>query len=132
MKNTAFNYMYRDGSNFKKRGVAVFTGRLTEALERRLIAALSKGLYFIAHQVRVPEEFLWDPELYYGVAYPEELMGSGCYKINDMDHVWHEFTDLKPTEWRPTDARTLDEFITDLEAASVAGWDCHWRPEDRR
>ena len=86
MKNTAFNYMYRDGSNFKKRGVAIFANLPTEELERRLIAALSEGLYFIAHQVRVPEVFLWDPELDYGEEYPEELIETGRYKINDMDH----------------------------------------------
>ncbi len=132
MKNTAFNYMYRDGSNFKKRGVAIFADLPTEELERRLIAALSEGLYFIAHQVRVPEVFLWDPELDYGEEYPEELIETGRYKINDMDHVWHEFTDLKPTNWKPTDTRTLREFIADLEVTSVKAWDCHWRPEDRR
>jgi hypothetical protein len=123
--------MYRDGGNFKQHGIIVFAGLIGTGLEERLVNALEGGKYFIAHQVRVPEKFLWDPKLDYGEEYPKELMGSGRYKINDMDHVWHEFNELKLTDWIPTDIRTIEEFIVEVKVASSEGWDKNWLPENR-
>ena len=132
-RNVEFGYIYRDGDNYKRSGGVVFAGDVTDdeldALEAQIRESLSEELWFIAHQVRVPEAFLWEEDLEYD-DYPEELKGSQRYKINDSDHVWHEFTVLRPVEREPTDShgRTIHDFVEELETAAEEGWlDC-WMP----
>ncbi len=62
MHNIKFTYLYRDAGNYKKWGEVVFGN--PEELTLKLIARdlreafLQDGL-FIAHQVRVPDAFLY-------------------------------------------------------------------------
>ena len=39
--NTVFNYLYRDGSNYKQWGSVIFEGTITDALTRRLASSSS-------------------------------------------------------------------------------------------
>ena len=129
MKNIAFHYLYRDGSNNKNCGQAVFanpTSLATDDLEALLVPWLDGEEYFIASQIEVPEIFLWskdaadyDPDD--PATYPKDL-GPGRYQITSEDHCWHEFSGLLETEDQPTDTRTISEFLSAVEQASTAGW----------
>ncbi|MHB0971758.1 MAG: hypothetical protein ACYC7A_14120 [Thermoanaerobaculia bacterium] len=55
--NTAFEYCYRDASNWKRYGTVIFEGAPDDALTTRLTAALHDDLWFIAEQIRIPAVF---------------------------------------------------------------------------
>ena len=74
---TAFEYRYRDASNYKVSSRILLSGQLSES-DRALIASkLQDGEYFIAEQVGVPPLYqaLYD-------------LSDGP---TDDDHAWHEF-----------------------------------------
>jgi hypothetical protein len=113
--NISFQYLYRDASNYKQHGEAVFTNRtclpLTD-IEAQIRACLKDGKYFIARQVNLEERFF--DALY------------------DDDHPWHEYERIEATTLAPFDPdnwsqrqhrRDITEFIADLEQAHKAGWD---------
>ncbi len=104
--NTAFEYRYRDASNYKRFGYVVFAGEFTATTEMRLRAALDDGEHFIAHQLKIPEVFLW----------------LDVYPKNEDDHCWHEYARMELTKDQPTDPRTIEHFIRDVEAAAAVGW----------
>src|ERR1044071_3091069 len=111
MDNIKFNYLYRDGSNYKAWGVVVFTNpeQLTLVeIEKRLINAfLSDGL-FIASQVSIPEKFLF-------------LSG----KFTKYDHCYHEFDCVETCKEDSTDSveRSISDFLQDVETAAKQGWE---------
>ena len=113
--NILFKYLYRDASNYKQHGEAIFTNHSFLALaeiEQQIRACLSEGEYFIARQVHIEERFF--DALY------------------DDDHPWHEFERVEVTTLAPFDPdnwtefkhrRDITEFIAELEKAHTAGWD---------
>ena len=113
--NISFQYLYRDASNYKQHGEAVFTNRTCLSLtdiEVQIRACLKDGKYFIARQVNLEERFF--DALY------------------DDDHPWHEYERIEATTLAPFDPdnwfqhqhrRDITEFISDLEQAHKAGWD---------
>jgi hypothetical protein len=134
----AFEYLYRDGDNYKNYGRVVFAnpeGVPPEEVERRLRAAFSEEDFFIAGQVRIPEVFLWDPDADYDPDDPETWpadLGPGRYVITEADHCWHEFSRVYATDEPPDDAhgRTVAEFVREVEAAAREGWRV-FSPADR-
>jgi hypothetical protein len=104
--NTRVEYLYRDGSNYKQWGVVVFRGECDRSLVRRLFEALDREEFFIADQVRLPELFFADRPLYAD------------------DHCWHEMGEVTTTSAAPNDplARTIEEFVAEMERASTDGW----------
>jgi hypothetical protein len=125
MKNTVFKYMYRDASNYKNGGEVIFVGGITPAQLERLERAFDDGLYFIASQISVLEVFLWaedynpeDLELELAVA----ALMPRKYAIGEDDHCWHEFTGASEVDQTPTDSRTIEQFVTEVEAAAASGW----------
>jgi hypothetical protein len=104
--NTRFEYLYRDGSNYKQWGSVTFRGAADSALLRRLSAACDSDGFFIAHQVRLPELFF-----------------AGDVPDAD-DHCFHEMAAVGATEEAANDAfgRTVDEFAAEMERAAKAGW----------
>lgn len=116
--NTAFNYLYRDASNYKKHGCVVFAGGHTQAEIDRLNDCLQDGEFFIADAVGVPEVFLWEED----------------YPIDKQDdHCWHQVENILECDLEPTDHRTFSEFVKDCEAVAEAGWEKHeFEPEERR
>lgn len=110
--NMAFDYMYRDGSNYKQGGRVVFAGCPDDLdlYRDRLKAAMDQEEHFIASQVMVPEVFMW-------------LDGEFPYD-KDTDHCWHEFCDVDRTDDPPDDEsdRTCEEFLECVESASREGW----------
>jgi hypothetical protein len=110
MMNVEFPYLYRDASNWKKFGRAVFANPEAVPLEKaqaRLIAA-SEHPYADIHWF-IPERVGLEP------------LREG-WDI-DLDGPWHELSgDLSQTDDRPTDPRTLLEFVQDFEQAAVEDW----------
>jgi hypothetical protein len=113
--NTRVEYLYRDGSNYKQWGAVIFRGKCDESLVRRLVAALDREEFFIAHQVRLPELFFVDRPLYAD------------------DHCWHEMGEVITSSAAADDllGRTVAEFVTEVERACVEGWAVFDRSERR-
>ncbi|MBI3340134.1 MAG: hypothetical protein HY022_08390 [Chloroflexi bacterium] len=111
--NICFRYLYRDASNYKQHGEAVFTNHSlmpTEEIEKQIRACLKDGEFFIARQVNIEERFF--DALY------------------EDDHPWHEFSRVETTskpafdpEYWNKHKRDIAEFIADLEKVQRAGWD---------
>ena len=113
--NVKFKYMYRDASNYKQHGDAVFRNSdilPLDEIEKQIRAYLQDGEYFIARQVHIEERFF--------------------DTLHDDDHPWHEFSGVETTTQLPFDPdhanrtgyfRDIKEFLVDLEAAHRAGWD---------
>jgi hypothetical protein len=113
--NVKFRYMYRDASNYKQNGVAVFSNHdylELDEIEKQIRACLQDGQFFIARQVHIRERFF--------------------DTLHDDDHPWHEFNGLDttmqalydPEHWnQKARIRDIKEFLANLEAAHRAGWD---------
>ena len=113
--NILFCYQYRDASNYKLHGEAIFSNHTFLPLadiEQQIRACLKDGEFFIARQVNIEERFF--DALY------------------DDDHPWHQFERVEvttlalfdPENWtQKQHKRDISEFIADLEQAHKAGWD---------
>lgn len=113
--NICFRYLYRDASNYKQHGEAIFTNRtfLTlETIEAQLCACLKDGQFFIARQINIEERFF--------------------DALHDDDHPWHEYDRLEVTTQGPFDPahwdarrsrRDITELLADFDKARQAGWD---------
>jgi hypothetical protein len=114
--NLHFAYQYRDASNYKQHGEAVFSNHTQVPLaeiKTRILACLHDEGFFIAHQVQLEECFFDQPD-------------------SQDDHPWHEFDFVEETDLPPCDPeywsrhehhRDVSEFLADLETAHRAGWD---------
>lgn len=95
MPNIQFNYLYRDGCNYKKYDFVIFANpdniELSE-IENILKSKLIWGEWFYADEWKLPELFLpfFD------------------FKI---DPTWHEFESVEYTDKVPNSAVGLGEFI---------------------
>ena len=109
--NIRFTYIYRDASNYKQHGEAIFSNEKqlpVDEIEKMVRACLSDGEYFIARQIHLEERFF--DALY------------------DDDHPWHEFVRVETTDDPTFDPeyehkRDIAEFLSNLENAHRAGWD---------
>jgi hypothetical protein len=113
--NILFRYMYRDASNYKQHGDAIFTNQtllLPADIEKQIRACLKDGEFFIARQVNIEERFFDD--------------------LHEDDHPWHTFERIEVTTLAPFDPdnwfqkqhrRDITEFLADVEKAHRAGWD---------
>lgn len=110
MDNVRFHYFYRDGSNFKKWSSVVFADPdHTEiaALKDTLETSFETDGLFIAHQIRIPEAFLYGPS-----------------DANADDHCYHEFFSVDRTSDPPTDIynRSIRQFAAEVEHQARRGW----------
>lgn len=109
--NIRFAYMYRDASNYKQHGEAIFSNEkqlLVDEIEKQIRAFLNDGEYFIARQIHLEERF--------------------CDALYDDDHPWHELLRVEATDDptfdpEPEHIRDIAEFLAELEIAHRAGWD---------
>ncbi len=109
--NIRFAYMYRDASNYKQHGEAIFSNEThlpLDEIEKQIRSYLNDGEFFITRQVHLEERFF---EVLY-----------------DDDHPWHEFLGVDASEDPAFDPdhehkRDIAEFLSDLEKAHRAGWD---------
>ena len=114
--NVSFKYLYRDASNYKLHGEAVFTNHTfmpIDEIEKQIRSCLKDGEFFIARQVNIEERFF-------------DILH------DDDDHPWHEFNLVEmttepafdPENWNEhKHKRDITEFIAELEKAMRAGWD---------
>ena len=107
--NVEFSYQYRDAGNWKKYGRAVFTNPDDMPIDEahaRIVAACPHPFedmnWFIPERVGLePLREGWDI---------------------DLDGPWHEYVDeCCATDDRPTDGRTLREFVMQFERYGMAG-----------
>jgi len=110
--NIRFEYLYRDASNYLRRGAVVFgdPDRLASCLsdqENRLHRLLMVDSIFSAHQVRLPELFLY-----------------AAGTASSDDHCLHEFFGLEATTDQSDDPleRSFSQFLDEIEEASRNGW----------
>jgi hypothetical protein len=102
--------MYRDASNYKQHGEAIFSNEKqlsVEEIEKQIHSCLNDGEFFIARQIDL-EECFFDT-------------------LYDDDHPWHEFVRLEATDDptfdpEPELKRDIAEFLLDLENANRSGW----------
>lgn len=114
--NVSFKYLYRDASNYKLHGEAIFTNytfMTTDEIEKQIRACLKEGEFFIARQVYIEECF-------FDVLHKED------------DHPWHEFDYVEvttepafdPANWNQhKHKRDITDFMAELDKANRAGWD---------
>ena len=92
--NIIFNYLYRDGSNFKQFGSIIFTNQNNLSIEE-INSILSSQLideeYFDHKKFGIPSLFFKNR--------------------NVDDHNWHEYQNIEITDENPTDKRTIEEFL---------------------
>ena len=110
MNNIKFNYLYRDGSNFKSWGEVVFSNpeNLTvEEIETKLLHSFLSDKQFIASQISIPEKFLF---------------ANG--DITKYDHCYHEFYCVEICKENPTDdlERSISDFLKSVELTSKYSW----------
>ena len=110
MPNIKFNYLYRDAGNYKKWTDVVFSNpdRLTlEAAAKALKDAFLEDGLFIAHQVRVPEVFLFSRG-----------------NATSDDHCFHEFSAVEESLEDPNDpfSRSISQFIAEVKREAKSGW----------
>lgn len=114
--NVSYKYLYRDASNYKLHGEAVFTNHTfmpIDEIEKQIRSCLKDGEFFIARQVNIEERFF-------------DILH------DDDDHPWHEFNLVEmttepafdPENWNQhKHRRDITEFIAELEKANRVGWD---------
>jgi hypothetical protein len=108
-RNTEFQYLYRDASNYKSHGSIVLRGACDDPLLLpRMKKALDAGTYFIPAQIDIP---------------PIDFETTGEFPANDDDHPWHEFDAWEATDDEATDPRSPAEFVAAVERAGREGWD---------
>jgi hypothetical protein len=110
MNSIRFNYLYRDGGNFKSWGEVIFSNleNLTiYEIETKLLKAFLPDKQFITSQISVPEKFLFK---------------NGNFTKND--HCFHEFDHVESCQDNSTDVllRSITDFLRDVEMASKHGW----------
>ncbi len=111
MKNIRFNYLYRDGANYKSWGDVVFSNPdqiAVSEIESKLIDGFLSDKLFIANQVSIPEKFLF-------------MSG----KFTKFDHCYHQFDSVEICNETPTDGfgRSINDFLKVVEQVSKQGWE---------
>jgi len=90
MNSIRFNYLYRDGSNFRSVGEVVFgnpNNLLASHIESKLVSAFLPDKLFVASQIVIPEVFLF-------------VDG----KVTSSDHCYHEFVSIESCHEESTDS----------------------------
>ena len=96
--NLSFNYLYRDGGNFKQFGKKLFTNPNhlpIEIIEKTIRKSLIDETFFYADKFNVPSLFF------------------DCLNIDDP--TWHEFADLLQTDELPDTDCTIEEFLVAIQ-----------------
>lgn len=104
MSNTKINFLYRDGSNYKKYNSVVIAGVFTDDEINQILDCLDGGGYFIPEQI----------------GFPVERFG----RITEDDHCWCELTayNFETTDDDPTIGMSSDEVLKAFLAAKDS-WD---------
>lgn len=95
--NVAFNYLYRDGANYKQWDFEVFTNNTVipiDRIESSIRAYLIDGEWFYADKWGLKDlhHFKWD---------------------NEVDNLWHEFDSVEETAESATKG-DIAEFLAEI------------------
>jgi len=96
--NIVFEYLYRDGANYKNWGQVIVAGspeQTIDELEQRIRQNLIDGEFFVAEDIPLPTLYFSSGDV-------------------DLDHGWHEYSSLASTECSPTTSVSIEEIITRL------------------
>lgn len=111
-----FEYLYRDGSNYKAWGEILLSGTTSQNDIEALRACLESGEYFVAEQVGIPPlyEELW-------------VLSDGP---TEDDHALHEFVGLRSAKQEDTEILPVFGELTKLLKAfqAVSRWDYSLSP----
>lgn len=102
MPNIQFNYLSRDGANYKQYGFAIFPNTNNLSVEE-----CTSIIYFklISNEFFVPQD--WGlPRLLHHSYDPE------------IDHEWHEFKGFELTKELSTDHRDIEFFFSTIKKAN--------------
>jgi hypothetical protein len=110
MRNIKFNYLYRDGANYKSWGDVVFTNPdqlSVNEVEKRLVSVFLPDKLFVASQISIPEKFLFLER-----------------KFTKNDHCYHEFDSVELCQENSTDSlnRSITDFLKEVELIARQGW----------
>jgi hypothetical protein len=110
MRNIKFNYLYRDGANYKSWGGVIFSNPDDLALneiEGQLRNSFVSEEFFIAHQISIPEKFLF-----------------ATGKFTKYDHCFHTFDCVQICQENTTDVlkRSISDFLREVVVISSKGW----------
>jgi len=109
MANIKFNYLYRDGSNYKNWAEVVFPNpeKLSVSFISKELGKVFDDNLFIAHQIRIPEVF----------DFPD-------HQLTSDDHCYHEFNNIEVTRDSRNDfyGRSVHQFLSEVTEASKMGW----------
>lgn len=98
--NTRIQYLYRDGSNYKKWAQSVISGEISMAQVEPL---LLPDRLFIPSEVGLKD-------------LQEEPLG-------EDDHIWHELQELEYTDAKPDAEVDADAFMHCLKKTMQRGWE---------
>ena len=98
--NTRFEYLYRDGHNYKQYNEVVIQGEFT--LEQ-LRPHLYEGEFFMPSEVGL-----------------EDLQE---YPYRNCDHIWHQLVSAESTEDAQTVETSAEELVARFRQAGAAKWD---------
>lgn len=110
MNNVLLRYLYRDAGNYRNDAKVVFSNPDRISVEFAVTALrkafMADGL-FIAHQIRIPNAFLF---------------AERC--ATSDDHCFHEFENLEKTAELPDDShgRSITAFVREAQTQSKVGW----------
>lgn len=109
--NIQFDYRYQDAGGWKQCDFIVFANPDNiplDEIRRRLQMALWETEFFIAHQIRIPEIFL----------YLDGLVDE------EVDHCFHYWDSVEITNSEPSDLceRSIGQFLEEVELQSNHGW----------
>ncbi|MCA9900739.1 MAG: hypothetical protein H6654_10170 [Ardenticatenaceae bacterium] len=105
-----FNYLYRDAGNYKSWGELIFSNPDNLDLidiDIQLRLEFIQEIFFVAHQINVPEIFLYTEN-----------------SLNEDDHCFHEYNSVENVElfeFEP-DKRSIKQFLEQIDIASNLGW----------
>lgn len=109
-KLVRFNYLYRDGENYKRWNSVVFSNPAElriEEIDNQLRGSFDQQCLFIAHQIGIPEVFLYADE-----------------PISDDDHCFHEYDSVSEVEQEDSaiPTQTVTEFLKTVHVCAFEGW----------
>ena len=113
---SVFEYLYRDGGNFKTQGAVVLRGYQAEA-EGVILGCLDWGRQFVAEQVGIPSL----------CAAHWIAVGEGP---SELDHAYHEMLRLRRASAQARDlipSGTLAALLAKMQAAA-GRWDVRLSP----
>lgn len=119
--NTKIGYMYRDADNFKSYGEVVLAGRMSER-DMKIILSLCKkddDRFFIPGMVQLAD-------------LQDSFEGVESEWIDERDHPWHTFCEIKPTAAEATQGKNLTAAAlveVFLRTAITGGWDESYEPD---